>query len=389
MSMKKAHGNRHKAIEDGASSSLSRIVRRAFTLMELLVVILILSVLLAIAVPSFSAMLKSSEETMAETLLRNALRSGRDAALNAGGRQDAAVVFTYDAQSQRYSMITCTKVGELLDTPAQVPGVPFQNVRVLREVFVPLETAAPVQLPKFWMVRGFAPINSIDLKWYRHEMGQQQRYGADPRAADWVFPETDFFNKAVVNDGKNRQTFMVRFEAGTGLVSQANGLAALVFLPGIDAKARIGGVWGKYQSFLKNNRRYVQSALVDTFNDINPAPTPENGRTLLLGDDSGDTILVKPVKTIALADERKLASALGVRVDPGTGCLYTLTGVNPAAPRFVNTVTSARIKQWIEGNGDLNGNGTPDSRETNYIRDARIYMIDRFTSELREVEVEP
>ncbi len=355
---------------------------RAFTLMEMMVVILILGVLLSVAVPSFSAMLRSSEETMAETLLRNALRSGRDAALRGGGRQDGAVVFVYDSQSQRFSMITCTKVGEFLDAPVQVPGVPFANTPVLREVFVPLETAEPVQLPRNWMVRGYAPINSIDLQWYAPEMGQQARYGLDRRRSDWVFPETDLFNKNVVNDGKNRQTFMVRFESGTGLVSQASGASALVFLPGVDSKFRTGATFGRYAPYLKNYRRYVQTALVDNgLTDIT--------RRNLIGDLSGDTILVKPVKSIALGDERKLASALGVRLDGGTGSLYTLTGVNPAAPRFVMGVTAQRIAQWVEGSGDLNNNGTPDSREPNYIRDARVYIVDRFTSELREVKVEP
>lgn len=367
--------------EEGRVRSLSRVVRRAFTIMELLVVILILSALLTLAVPAFSAMLRSSEETMAETLLRNALRSGRDAALRAGGRQDGAVVFVYDPSSQRFSMITCVKVGELLDAPITVPGLPFANNPVVRDIFVPLETAAPVQLPKNWMVRGHAPVNSVDFQWYYQDMGPQ-RYGTNLRSSDWVFPETGFFNKAVVNDGRNRQTFMVRFEAGTGLVSQANGIAALVFLGGVDPKNRTGPEWGRYTQYLKNPRRYVTTALVDN-------GLTEITRRNLLGDQSGDTVLVKPVKAIALGDERKLASALGVRIDPGTGCLYTLTGVNPVQPRFAAGVTAARINQWIEGNGDLNGNGTPDSREPNYVRDARIYIVDRFTSELREVEVEP
>lgn len=357
----------------------SGLARRAFTIMEMMVVVLILGVLLSIAVPSFSAMLRSSEETMAETLLRNALRSGRDAALRGGGRQDGAVVFVYDSQSQRFSMITCTKVGEFLD--AAPAGVPL-TIPTLREIFVPLETAEPVQLPRNWMVRGYAPINSIDTVWYAPEMGQQARYGLDRRRSDWVFPETDLFNKNVQNDGRNRQTFIVRFEAGTGLVSQANSTTALVFLPGIDPKARTGAVYGKYTPFLKNYRRYVQTALVDNaLTDIT--------RRNLIGDQSGDTILVKPVKAIALADERKLASALGVRIDAGTGSLYTLTGVNPAAPRLVNGVTTQAIARWIEGTGDFNSNNTPDSREPNYIRDARMYIVDRFTSELREVEVEP
>ncbi|MGE3108307.1 MAG: Tfp pilus assembly protein FimT/FimU [Phycisphaerales bacterium] len=348
----------------------------AFTLMELLVVILIMGVLLTIAVPSFSAMLRSSEETMAETLLRNALRSGRDAALAGGGRQDGAVVFVYDPISQRYSMITCTKAGEVIDGP------PATQVPTAREVFVPLETAAVVQLPKNWMVRGYAPINSIDLSWYFPEMGQQRRYNVDGRSSDWVFPETGFYNNTVVNDGRNRQTFMVRFEAGTGLVSQANGRAALVFLGGVDNKVRTQPAWQRHTSQLKDYRRYVKGVLADpTLTDIL--------KRNLVGDLSGDTVLVKPVKALALGDERKLASSLGVRLDPDTGCLYTLAGVNPPAPRFVTNVTARKISQWIEGNGDLNGNGTPDSREMNYIRDARIYVVDRFTSELREVEVAP
>jgi len=138
-----------KTISSRSLRACSSIATRAFTLLELIVVILIIGVLLGIAVPSFSAMLRSSESSMADTLLRNALRAGRDVALRSGGREDVAVVFTFDARG-RLSILTCVKVGELADSPPTLPIV-------LREIFVPVDISQPTQLPKYWTVRGFAP----------------------------------------------------------------------------------------------------------------------------------------------------------------------------------------------------------------------------------------
>jgi len=348
--------------------------RWAFTLMELMVVVLIVSVLLGIAVPSFSSMLRSSESSMAETLLRNALRSGRDAALRSGAGKDAAVVFFY-TPGGKMSMVTCVKVGEFLDKLPPPASPPY----VMRDIFVPAENMVPSQLPKNWMVRGYAPTNSIDVSWYEPVGGGAGRYGLIPDRGDWVFPETNFFNPAVADDGGNRQTFMIRFEAGTGLVSASNGNAALVFYPGIDRQVRNTPLWSRYEKDRGNYRRYVERALID-----NSIQTDAERRSLI-GNICGDTLLVKPVKALAMGDERKLAAALGVRVDPTTGCLYAAGTM----PQFLTGVTSEKIGQWIEGNGDLNGNGIVDSREDTYIRDPKVFLVDRFTSELREVEVQP
>lgn len=366
-------GSGPRQVGDGKQDAATSRARRlsAFTLMELMVVVLIMSVLLGIAVPSFSSMLRSSEASMAETLLRNGLRAGRDAALRSNAREDAAVVFFYQPGGKLF-MVTCVKVGEILDLQPSSP------TPVLREIFVPVDNAEPTQLPRNWMVRGYVPPNAVDFSWYEPPMGEQPRYGANIRRGDWVFPETGFFNSGVRNDGKNRQSFMVRFEAGTGLVSNANEKAAIVFYPGIDTKVRNTPVFIKYAKYLGTPRRFVELALTD--NSITDAD-----RRSLVGNTSGDTILVKPVKALAMADERKFAAALGTRVDPTTGCLYA----SAQLPRLLAGVTSDRIAQWIEGNGDLNGNGTVDSREATYLRDPKIFLVDRFTSELRDVEVEP
>jgi len=349
--------------------------RVGFTLIELIVVIVIIGVLLSIAVPAFSSMLRSGEAGMAETLLRSAMRSGRAAAMQSGGREDAAVLFTYEPNG-RLTMLTCVKVGELLDkSPSSGTAAP-----ATREIFVPLESAEPAQLPRNWMVRGYAAQNMTDTQWYEQVAGSPNRYPGGNQG-DWVFPENAFFRRDVVGNGANRQSFIVRFEGGTGLLSTANAEPALVFLAGIDASARTGTPWTAYSSRIGQPRKYVERVLADRTLTITQ-------QRALLGDESGDTILVKPVKALALYDERKLAGGIDVRIDAKTGSIYSSAGT-PEAPRFVNGATGAKIRSWLEGTGDLNGNGQVDSREQGYLHESKLFLVDRYTSELRELGVQP
>lgn len=70
--------------------------RPAFTIVELLVVILIGLIILTIAVPAFQTMAYSSNRSLAVNALQASSQMARDVAINAG--EDGAVVFIYDPQ---------------------------------------------------------------------------------------------------------------------------------------------------------------------------------------------------------------------------------------------------------------------------------------------------
>ncbi|HPO92992.1 MAG TPA: hypothetical protein PL072_05920, partial [Phycisphaerales bacterium] len=115
----------------------------------------------------------------------------------------------------------------------------------------------------------------------------------------------------------------------------------------------------------------------------------------LIGRDSPDMVLSRPVGQIALYDENRLAGTLGARTDSVSGSLYVRPSyIDPqngttVAPELVAGVTQTRINRWIEG--DTNGDdrvssasaASPDRPES------RIFTIDRYTGALQLVEVQP
>lgn len=362
--------------------------RWAFTLTELLVVVLIIAAIMVIAVPSFSSLMYSSEATMAENLVQVSLRGGRDAALRSASGEDGAVVFFYEPApgGGRLVMTPCVKVGAIFDLPPNLPAA------VWREIFVPVGTVESVQLPKHWMVRGYAPANSIEnpAGWY-----EGTRYGNGGSKGDWVFPETGFFTPAVVDEGRFRQTFMVRFQSGSGVVVAATGAAPLVFAPAQAAPTAFGGINAGEATELKtlrlsNPRKYVERVL-------GSHTVTATSKRALLGASSADMVMVRPVSVLALYDETRLASAIGGKLDPDTGCLYQkhMNGQNPAfAPIYDasgnivrdNVRIGRMMNRWIEG--DTNQNDRIDSREMGDEPEARLFTIDRYTGVPKRMETQ-
>src|SRR6056297_2853959 len=84
---------------------------RAFTIVELLVVIVIAVLLLTIAVPAFQATIYSSNRSLAVNALEASSIMARDAALNTG--KDGAIVFVYDPEVGRINIIPAIKVGTI------------------------------------------------------------------------------------------------------------------------------------------------------------------------------------------------------------------------------------------------------------------------------------
>ena len=153
--------------------------RRAFTMIELLVVMAIATIMLLIAVPAFNSLAYSTRRASAENSLKGGLRTARMIAIEAGEGRDVAAVFTHEAGG-RITIVPAVFVGELLD---QING---ELKRV--EMFAPVSGVDAVQLPPGWSVRAYAPPNSIDgttesAGWYN-----SGNYPASQ--GNWVFPET-------------------------------------------------------------------------------------------------------------------------------------------------------------------------------------------------------
>lgn len=361
-------------------------VARAFTLLELLVVISIFIIILAVAVPSFASLLYSQERTQAENQLVVALGAARSTAVATEGLGDTAAVFFFEPGG-RTRITICQEVGQIQDMDSA-------GTIVKRDVFVPAAGVQPLVLPRGWMIRAFAPPGAVDdgvgggsLGWYEPIPGARQ-YSTN--SGNWVFPETGFYEpdaRQNPSTGLNRQSFMVRFEAGTGLLNMSSRTPAIVADPSPSSAFRMGPPWSRV-NFKPGLLRaddpagYVRRLLVKR-KDLSDAD-----RRLMLGDYSPDTVLARPVSELALYDERSLAAGIKANgLNLATGSLYgdtTSPALVPTAPTLdprlfggsfdALAVTSA-INNWIQGNTGKDGP----------LSDARIFAIDRYQGTLREV----
>lgn len=361
--------------------------RVAFTLTELLVVISILILILAMAIPAFSSMLYSSALATAQNSLSVAIAGARDAAVRSAYGQDAAAVFIYTPNG-RLSVIPCVEAGTLMD-------VDMYGDAVLREVFVPASGVEPVQLPNSWAVSGYAAINSIDAPgndplavdsgWY---LNDDESWNYEYNKGNWVFPETGFFGPDE-DMGRNRQTFMIRFQGGTGAVETANLDAVLVVLPSTSMKSgfRNADPWRSNRLDIAADLERAVERIVagDADNNGVVEPADDTARRKLLGDVASDTVLVRPVPQVALYNLRKAASAAGASgLSATTGSLYYTdpSGVPRYDPRIFGGAPNAaqitqRVNEWIQG--QLQVNGKPVAS------DAIVYSFQRYLGTPQEL----
>lgn len=376
------------------TSANHRPFRRAYTLAELLVVISIFVLVLAIAVPAFSSLIYSTERSQAENQIGVALGAARSAASSSESMGDTAAVFFYDPGTGRTRIGIYTQVGQMQDVdPADTTKT------IARDVFVPLPAYQAIQLPRYWMVRGYAPPGSIDAGtasgangWYEQIAGRAY----DKTTGNWVFPETGFYmtedaqgrDTTPANTGANRQTFMVRFDAGTGALCTSKRQPALVVDVSPSKAFRSGAIFGASAFRLdtpEDLAGQVRRILASRTDLGSTVKSQQAARQKLLGDESTDTVLARPVAELAFYDERRLASAVGARgLNAVTGCLYG----DPAKPRSIpikptidtslvktNDVELSRtINEWLQGTGD-----------STVLSDAKIFTIDRYLGQTREV----
>ena len=417
-----------QSMTNGQGRCLQGRVGHAFTLVEILVVIVIGLVILSIAVPAFQTMAYSSNQSLAVNGLQAGAQMARDTAVISG--QDGAVVFVFEPDVGRMQIIPAVKVGTIRErTPANTgtSGALIESPYFDRDVFVPSSIGQTIDMPRFWNVRGFAPAGSmIDYDsiggeyavWYT-----SVAYGGttanDPikDIAHWLFPESGFFpHDAQISGGPidgslsavdrtrptARQSFMIRFEGRTGILSRDSGTAlfvsprnsqqrpygnrpALDELPQRVDLADSIAVWAA---------RTIETGDLDA-NGFSYATPDDVLREQLIGNQSNDTILVKPVTRLALYDERKLAVGAQARgLNRETNTLYEpidqespsdQIGFDKALFGGVGDAAIVeRIDQWINGNTTFVRDGDTD---LNFEDEplARIYLIQPYTGELQEV----
>lgn len=333
--------------------------RAAFSLIELLVVVSLIAILLAIAVPAFASLLYSNERAQADSKLKLAVTMGRDAAVRESRGTDGAVAFTFDPGG-RVRIVPLVRVGSILDQAG--------SNQVERDVFTPLPNFEAVEMPRNWSVRGYAPANTMDPYWY------ETTYTGSQTQGNWVFPETGFYDRADSSSGVNRQTFMVRFDAGSGTASVSKARDGLIVDPSPSRELRASGPFSIYD--------LTRAATLDSYvrRVMNLPASQAATRRELLGDSSPDTILARQVTQLALYDENRLAAALRLRTDRVTGTIYQ----NEDSPRFVTGGTGStvsNINAWIEGR--YTPPGSPSDFEPE--AEARVYSVERYSGSLREV----
>lgn len=335
---------------------------RGFTLLELLVVVSLLVLLLAVAVPSINAIIRSTEEASARNQLDVAMAAGRSAAITSETGQDAAAVFFF-TPGKKTTIGIYRKVGEFKDED-------ITSEEVVRDVFVP-SAIPPFSLPAGWMVRGLAPLGSLhdsgrnDTGWYEPIPGKRE-FEAGPSGRpwwNWVFPETGFYNPKVGDEVKDqplgfavRQTFMVRFEAGTGMVKSGEPRQALVIDPSPSNAFRTQLPYRLYRF----NRGEDVGVVVSQVLAVADKDMKEDDKRSLIGDAATDTVLARGVTEIALYREADLAAAIGARaINRVTGSLYGSNGRGATTPEFDVTLfgsfnaaeVARRINEWFASDG--------------------------------------
>jgi type II secretory pathway pseudopilin PulG len=300
---------------------------RAFTLAELTVVLGAIVLLLAVAVPAFSALIESQKRSLAETQLRVAIASARALALEQPAGIDTAAVFTFEPGGQLI-VVSCVQVGTLTDNYIGTDAFP-------RDVFVPAATVQPSSLPGGWVVRGLATTDMLGGDWYSNNNSGSSSTVPNSVGAGinwWVFPETGFYDLSDPLAGENRQTFMIRFDGGTGALSNNDTEALILLRRPANPEDRNPGSFERRLYDAEDPARFVRTLLSNPAFTTDPQAVRE-----VLGDVSSDTVLARAVRSVALYRERDLAAALDLTPDRRSGVLYASDpSASPNDPFYPN-----------------------------------------------------
>ncbi|MEL7472561.1 MAG: prepilin-type N-terminal cleavage/methylation domain-containing protein [Planctomycetota bacterium] len=359
--------------------------RGGFTLSELLVVISIVVVLMALTVPAFNSMLRSASQARSDTQLQVAVAAARDAAVRTVTGGDTALAFFFDLSGQ-VRMQVMVSAGTIVDDDGA-------GGEITRELFVPDPITEPFYLPRGWSARGYIPSGVLRAEPDQLFEDTIRPAGPERGRGQWVFPETAFYDGNDGDNGDARQSFVLRFRAGSG--RPATGALEPVLLidpsPWIDFRRT-----APYEDYRADDSTDKIRFVNRVRGNFGGGQTLNNDLSRLLGNESIDTVLAGPAREVALYREIDLANGLGgERLDPVTRTIYArgdradgnstlaLAETTDWTPEYVdnNTITAEAISNWIEGRDVDSGDELPED-ET---RDSRLYTVDQSSGSLREV----
>lgn len=417
--------------------------RSAFTLVEMLVVVVIALILLTISVPAYQTLIESSKRSLATNSLQTAIQAAQDIALDGREGEDGAIVFVIDENNQ-LNLIPAVKIGSHKEPYAAAPGAlgfqSFDYDYIEMDIFAPISSGSSIQLPENWFVRGYAPIGSMIDDFVVRNVPASQRFaaiwynnsvygGTDinntiKEQGHWVFPETHMYarNAQHVGGDENtgdlgvlqgqfrtpRQTFMIRFDGRTGQLSRSTAPALLID-PRPSRERPFGDNPPANESWKRvdladNLHRWSVRMLEasDTNSDGSHWTIQDQyDRALFIGNISHDTILVKAVTRLALYNEQDLARDLGTRgLNQTTGTIYQAYDQDNSESEIEfdqnlwdgnypgDDEVRIAINRWIEG--DTNNDGVisfddPNDQGNFDTPISRMYLIEPYSGKLVEV----
>lgn len=353
--------------------------RRAFTLVELIVVIAVIILSLVVIVPAFGRIVESANYSAAVNRVNAAITLARAEAMK--GKQ-AAVVFFFDLETER----TTLYIVERSRSAGALTTLPESVCNPSAFVFTPVRGLAPITLPVGMGVYGLA-LNAVaqpaactreELGWYRGEAVREAAPGLPTLERFWIFPRNDarlFLDDALWAEAE-RDPFLAEWQIASRY--------AETFMVRFDERGAI----------LPSVEFGSGANLVDAFVDF--PPPSDLGALVVNTDKSGalfdpeqhdfrDTVTnrhalsreaqVRSVDYLAVVDLKRLAEATGIAApwlvvpDPGDDqvSLPDLLSATDRKAAFVDgefrTSTESpalfpqslihRISRWIDDNADI------------------------------------
>ncbi|MCA9292458.1 MAG: hypothetical protein KDA20_01445 [Phycisphaerales bacterium] len=369
---------RNRSIPSDAEStarvrnSVLRVARtsRAFTLLELLVVVTIIIVGTAVVVPAIGRVIESNNYAAAVNLVTGALGSARAEAIRTG--RSTAVVFLFDIESETMTLQVCEQDGRESASLAPLSSGTNGSASYCR-AYRPVVGTVPVELPRGTGVFGLSfliapgetttPGNKIDDQyptwhWYSGErLEEGSASPSNPEVIPWIFPRNDvrLFSNGTSEDIWNDEaisspilavrhcnTFMIQFDESGAVISSTSA----------------GGVW--------TSNAYLELSDAPLRRD-DPDAGPQDDPTVFdpeyaftQGGGARDftpnpEVVLRSAQQLAIVDLNRLGREEGIRSP------WLVRAANARAPVaderiepiYLNDDRVRAISQWIDLNGEI------------------------------------
>lgn len=348
---------------------------RAFTLLELLVVITIIIVGTAVVVPAIGRVIESNNYASAVNLVTSSLGSARAEAIRTG--RSTAVVFLFDIETETMTLQVCEQEGRESASLAPYSSGVNTSASYCR-AYRPSIGSVPVELPRGTGVFGLsflvapgengAPGAWIEQQtptahWYAGErIAEGSTNPNDPEIVPWIFPRNDvrLFSNGTLQDiwhdepeaiapdvaVRHANTFMIQFDETGAVISSTSA----------------GGVWTS-NAYLELPDAPVRQDDPDAGPVDDPTVfDPEYAFTA-----SGDPIdytpnpevVLRSAQQLAVVDLNRLGREVGVRApwlvrdEANTGEARAPVAEGIESAGYVSEQRVRDISKWIDLNGEI------------------------------------